>query len=169
MFHEAPRKEFCFFWKFHKQTSIYRIFEHYWVACLFQSCRVTDNDDDIQIHCFRSRFDTDLMDPDLESELGPGSRRAKMTHKRSKKLRNFMFWRTGCSFLRPVDFFCIADVLFGGIWFRKCNFFGYQNSGSRINKSGSETPSHIQFLNDLSNCRTFWLLSFNLPLLKALL
>ncbi len=33
----------------------------------------------------------------------------------------------------------------------------------------SETPPHIQFLNDLSNFISFWLLSFNLPLLKAIL
>jgi hypothetical protein len=31
------------------------------------------------------------MDPDPYSESGAGSRRAKMTHKSRKKLRNFMF------------------------------------------------------------------------------
>ncbi len=31
------------------------------------------------------------MDPDPYSESGSGSRRAKMTHKSRKKLRNFMF------------------------------------------------------------------------------
>ncbi len=51
--------------------------------------------------CFGSELDwigLDLIrsvdpnpDPDLES--GSGSKRAKMTHKNRKKLRNFMFWK----------------------------------------------------------------------------
>jgi hypothetical protein len=36
-------------------------------------------------HCFESRSE---------------SKRAKMTHKNRKKLRNFMFWSAGCSLLR---------------------------------------------------------------------
>ncbi len=43
-----------------------------------------------------------------------GSRRSKMTHKSSNKLRNFMFWSTGCSLLRAEGFFCNLDVLYGG-------------------------------------------------------
>jgi hypothetical protein len=44
------------------------------------------------------------VDPDPNSESG--SRRAKMTHKSRTKLRNFMFWRAGCSLLRAEGFFC---------------------------------------------------------------
>jgi hypothetical protein len=42
------------------------------------------------------------LDPDSES----GSRRAKMTHKNRKKLRNCMFESAGCSLLRAEAFFC---------------------------------------------------------------
>jgi hypothetical protein len=49
------------------------------------------------------------MDPDRES--GSGSRRAKMTYKNRKKLRNFMLRSTGCSLLRAAGFFCSLDVL----------------------------------------------------------
>jgi hypothetical protein len=44
-----------------------------------------------------------------------GSRRPKMAHKHSKKLRNFMVWSTGCSLLRAEGFFCNLDVLYGGL------------------------------------------------------
>ncbi len=59
-------------------------------------------------------------DPDLESESG--SKRAKMTHKNRKKLRNFMFWKfwnAVCSLLRADGFFCSLDVLYGGLGIRK--------------------------------------------------
>jgi hypothetical protein len=44
-----------------------------------------------------------------------GSRRAKMIHKSREKLRNFMIWSAGCSFLRAETFFCNLDVLYGGL------------------------------------------------------
>ena len=46
-----------------------------------------------------------------------GSRRAKMTHKSRKKLRNFMFWSAGCSLLRAEGFFSTRnlDVLYVGL------------------------------------------------------
>jgi hypothetical protein len=43
------------------------------------------------------------------------SRRAKMTHKSRKNLRNFMFCSAGFSFLRAEGFFCNLDVLYGGL------------------------------------------------------
>ncbi len=51
-----------------------------------------------------------VSDPDPYSESGSRSRRAKMTHKSRKKLRNFMFWSAGCSLLRAEGFFCNLDV-----------------------------------------------------------
>jgi hypothetical protein len=47
---------------------------------------------------------------------GSGSRRTKMTHKSRKKLRNFMFKRARCFLMRAEGFFCILDVLSGGLW-----------------------------------------------------
>jgi hypothetical protein len=55
------------------------------------------------------------LDPYSESRSGSGSRRAKMTHKSRKKLRNFMVWSAGCSLLRAEGFFCSLDVLYGGL------------------------------------------------------
>jgi hypothetical protein len=55
------------------------------------------------------------MDPDPYSESGSGSRKAKMTHKSSKKLINFMFGSAECSLLRAEGFFCKLDVLYGGL------------------------------------------------------
>jgi hypothetical protein len=49
------------------------------------------------------------LDPDSES--GSGSRRAKMTHKNSKKNSKFMFWTVGWLLLRAEGFFCNLDVL----------------------------------------------------------
>jgi hypothetical protein len=40
------------------------------------------------------------LDPDSIRSFGSGSRRAKITHKNRKKLRNFMFKSSGCSLLR---------------------------------------------------------------------
>jgi hypothetical protein len=59
-------------------------------------------------------------DPDpywirIQSVSGYGSRRAKMTLKSRKKSRNFMFLSAGCSLLRAEGFFCILDVLYGGL------------------------------------------------------
>jgi hypothetical protein len=45
---------------------------------------------------------------------GSGSRRAKMTNKSRKKLRNFMFKVLDVLFLRAEVFFCNLDVLNGG-------------------------------------------------------
>ncbi len=56
-----------------------------------------------------------LVDPDPYSKSESGSRRAKITHIRRKKLRNLMFWRAGCSLFRDEGFFCNLDVLFGGL------------------------------------------------------
>ncbi len=50
---------------------------------------------------------------------GNGSRRAKITHKNRKKLRNFMFWSTGCSPLWAEGFSCSLDVLYGGLGISK--------------------------------------------------
>jgi hypothetical protein len=57
------------------------------------------------------------VDPDSES--GSGSRRAKMTQKSRKKLRNFMFGSAGCSLLRAEGFFCNLDDLYGGLGISK--------------------------------------------------
>jgi hypothetical protein len=43
-----------------------------------------------------------LVDPDPDSESGPRSMRAKITHKNRKKLRNFMCCSAGCSLLRDA-------------------------------------------------------------------
>jgi hypothetical protein len=50
-----------------------------------------------------------VADPDPYSESG--CRRAKMTHKNRKS--------AGCSLLRAQDFFCILDVLYGGLGISK--------------------------------------------------
>ncbi len=63
------------------------------------------------------------VDPNPYSESGSGSRRrAKMTHKSRKKLRNFMLWSAGCSLLRVGDFFCNLDVLYEGLGIGKLLF-----------------------------------------------
>jgi hypothetical protein len=57
-----------------------------------------------------------VADPDQYSESGSGSRRAKMTHKSRKNLRNFMFSSAGCSLLR-------AEGLYRGLGI---SIFGHQ-------------------------------------------
>ncbi len=55
-----------------------------------------------------------------------GSRRAKMTHKSIKKIKNLMFWSAGCSLLRAEGFFCnfMEDLglVNGCFWSKKINF-----------------------------------------------
>ncbi len=63
------------------------------------------------------------VDPDSESESRSGSRRAKMTYKNRKKLRNFMLWSAGRSLLRAEGFSCSLDVLYGGLGISKLQFF----------------------------------------------
>ncbi len=64
----------------------------------------------------------------IESEFnqvsgsGSGSRRANITHKNRKKLRNFMFWSAGCSLLRAESLSCSLDVLYGGQGISKVQF-----------------------------------------------
>jgi hypothetical protein len=67
------------------------------------------------------------VDPDPYSESG--SRRAKMTQKSRKKLRNSMFWNA-------EGFYCNLEVLYGGpgivsvnscFWYKKMNFFSAVN------------------------------------------
>ncbi len=80
------------------------------------------------------------------SGSGSGSRRAKMTQKSWKNVKNFMFWNAGCSLSRAECFFCNLDVLYGGLEISKllfliqkkfnffsCKFFsifGHKNPGS---------------------------------------
>jgi hypothetical protein len=65
------------------------------------------------------------MDPDSiksvdpDSKSGSGFRRAKITHKNRKKLRNFMFLSARCSLLRAEGFSCSLDVLYGGLGISK--------------------------------------------------
>jgi hypothetical protein len=49
------------------------------------------------------------VDPDPD----PGGQ--KMTHKKRKKFRNFIFFSAGCFLLRAKGFFCSFDVLIGGL------------------------------------------------------
>ncbi len=64
-------------------------------------------------HCFGSGLDPDLFrSVDLYSESGSGSRRAKMTHKNRKTLRNFLFWSVWCSLLR-AECFCFSFAVLG--------------------------------------------------------
>jgi hypothetical protein len=58
----------------------------------------------------------------LNSEPGSGFRRAKMTHKNRKKVRNSRFWSAGCSLLRAEGFSCSLDVLYGGLEISKLKF-----------------------------------------------
>jgi hypothetical protein len=88
--------------------------------------------------------------PDPDSQSGPGSRRAKMTHKKRKKLINFIFWSAACSLLRAEGFSYSLEVFYGGLglqsFIKKYNFFSdvpvffchqKYGSGSRFNESGS--------------------------------
>ncbi len=69
------------------------------------------------------------MDPYPDPDSEPGTRRAKMTHK--KNIRTSMFWSAGCSLLRAEGSCCNLDVLYGGLgigllhfWIqKKLNFF----------------------------------------------
>jgi hypothetical protein len=63
-----------------------------------------------------------LLDPDPHSNCGPGSRRAKMTHKNRKKFRIFMFLSTGGSLLRAEGFSCSLGVLYEGLGISKLQF-----------------------------------------------
>ncbi len=70
------------------------------------------------LQCFGFASDPDSsVDPypDPNSEYGSGSRRAKITHKSRKKLRNFKFKSAGCSLLKAEDFFCSLGILNGGL------------------------------------------------------
>ncbi len=55
---------------------------------------------------------------------GSGYRRAKLTHKNRKKLRNFMFWSAGCSLLRAEGLLLYRslDVLNEGLGISKLQF-----------------------------------------------
>jgi hypothetical protein len=64
-----------------------------------------------------------LLDPDPHSNCGSGYRRAKMTHKKRKKSRIFMFLSTGCSLLRAEGFSCSLGVLYEGLGISKFKFF----------------------------------------------
>ncbi len=68
------------------------------------------------------RIQSGTVDPDLDAESGSGSRRAKMTHKNRKKLRNFMFWSAWCSLLRAEGFSCSLEVLYRGVGISKWQF-----------------------------------------------
>jgi hypothetical protein len=65
-----------------------------------------------------------LLDPDPHSNCGSGSgsRRAKMTHKKRKKVRNFIFSIAGCFLLRFEGFFCSIGVLYRGLGISKLQF-----------------------------------------------
>jgi hypothetical protein len=63
-----------------------------------------------------------LLDPDPHSNGESGSRRAKMTHKNRKKVRIFMFLKTGCFLLRAEGFSCSLGVLYGGLGISKLQF-----------------------------------------------
>ncbi len=53
---------------------------------------------------------------------GSGSRRAKMTHKKRRKWRNFLFWIAGCSLLRAEGFSCSLGVLYRSLGISKLQF-----------------------------------------------
>ncbi len=61
-------------------------------------------------------------DPHSNFGSGSGSRRAKMTHKNSKKSRILMFLSTGCSLLRAEGFSCSLGILYGGLGISKLQF-----------------------------------------------
>ena len=64
----------------------------------------------------------DVMNSIIDQCFRSGSRRAKMTHKSRKKLKNFMFRSVGCSLLKAESFFCNLDVHYGGLGIRKLQF-----------------------------------------------
>jgi hypothetical protein len=54
------------------------------------------------------------------SVSGSRSRRAKMTHKKQRKvMKVHVFWSAGCSLLRAENFSCSLDVFYGGIGISK--------------------------------------------------
>ncbi len=103
------------------------------------------------------------------SESGSGYRRAKMTHKNRKKVRNFMLWSAGCSLLRVEGFSCSLDVLYGGLRIRlgkiaifdqkiskqffRCNFFKFL---IKLKNTGSGSPS-VFSLKCWLRIRTQWI------------
>jgi hypothetical protein len=61
--------------------------------------------------------------PDPGSRFGSGSRRAKMTHKKSRKVNKFHFLKYWMfSFEGPEGFSCSVDVLYGGLRISKLQF-----------------------------------------------
>jgi hypothetical protein len=56
------------------------------------------------------------------SRFVSGSRRAKMTHKKLKKIRKFHSLKCECSLLRAEGFFCSLDLLYGGLGIGKLKF-----------------------------------------------
>ncbi len=50
-----------------------------------------------------------------------------MTHKNSKKYRNFMFKSAECSLLWAECFSCSLDVVYGGLGIRKFAIFDQKN------------------------------------------
>jgi hypothetical protein len=74
--------------------------------------RITTGVSDPDLDSIRS------MDPDPDSESG--SRRAKITHKKRKKVRrNIMFCSAGCSLFRAEGFSLNLDVFCGGLGISK--------------------------------------------------
>ncbi len=96
----------------------------------------------------------DCISSSFYQYFGPGSgldpdsiRPAKMTHKSSKKLRNFMLWSAGCSLLRDEGFFCSLEILYRGPGIVNCSFFnsffffGHENPGSELIRIGIQPES----------------------------
>jgi hypothetical protein len=74
-------------------------------------------------HCFGFGLDPDsIRSVDPDSKSGSGFRRAKMTHKNRKKLRNSTFSSAKCSLLRAEGFSSSLDVLYDGLGTNKLKF-----------------------------------------------
>ncbi len=71
-----------------------------------------------------------------------------VTHKSSKKLRNFMFWSAGCSFLRVEGFFCSLEIPYGGLGigvtavFDQKNVFIFFSAGTFFSFLGHQNPRY---------------------------
>jgi hypothetical protein len=71
----------------------------------------------INLSCWiRIRIRIQIADPDPD----PGGE--KITQKKLKKDRIFIFWSAGCSLLRAEGFSCIFGVLYGGLGISKLQF-----------------------------------------------
>ncbi len=76
------------------------------------------------------------------ADSGAESRRAKITHKKRKKFRNFMFWSAGCFLYGGLG----ISTVNSNFWSQNIKFFSALIFGHQNHREGSVINAKICFL-----------------------